>query len=76
MSNLNIYKAYRLILLNKTEAKSFDDNVFAAYTLIEKENGGTGVKGFDFMRLVKMLAVDWPSEVVHGVLRQLFKREE
>ena len=55
----NIFKAYRLILLNKTDIKSFDDNVFMAYTLIEKDRG-TNVKGFDFLKMVKMLTVDYP----------------
>jgi len=68
-SNSNIFKAYRMIQLNKMDMKSFDDNVFQAYTFIEKDHGGSGVKGFDFLKLVKMLAVEYPPEVVHGLLR-------
>ena len=76
MSNSNIFKAYRLILLNKVDLKSFDDNCFQAYTLIERDHGGSGIKGFDFFKLVKMLTVDYPAEVVNGILSQLYKREE
>jgi Ca2+-binding EF-hand superfamily protein len=65
-----------MILLNKMDMKSFDDNAFQAYTYIEKDHGGAGVKGFDFLKLVKMLAVEYPPEVVHGLLRQLYKRED
>ena len=47
----NILKAYRLITLNKYDSKSFSDNVFQAYTLIEKDHGNSGVKGIDFIKL-------------------------
>jgi hypothetical protein len=36
--NSNILKAYRYITLNKYDAKSFSDNVFQAYTMIEKDH--------------------------------------
>lgn len=57
--NSNILKAYRLLTLNKYEAKSFSDNVFAAYTMIEKDHasmnttatGNTGIKGNDLIKL-------------------------
>ena len=50
-NNSNILKAYRLITLNKHDTKSFSDNVFQAYTLIEKDHGNSGVKGIDFIKL-------------------------
>ena len=56
--------------------KSFDDKCFHAYTLLEKDCGGSGIKGFAFFKLVKMLTVDYPPEVVNGILGQLYKREE
>lgn len=74
--NSNIFKAYRLITLNKVDTKSFEDNIFKSYTLIERDHGGAGVKGFDFMKLVKMLLVDYPQDIVHGVLRQLYCPDE
>jgi len=57
--NSNILKAYRLITLNKYDAKSFPDNVFTAYTLIEKDHtnvnpgvgSNTGIKGNDLIKL-------------------------
>lgn len=59
MLNSNILKAYRLITLNKYDAKSFSDNVFTAYTMIEKDHtnvnptssGNTGIKGNDLIKL-------------------------
>ena len=44
--------------------------------MIEKEHDGSGVKGFDFLKIVKMLSVEWPPYVVDGILGLLFKREE
>ena len=72
----NILKAYRLITLNKYDSKSFSDNVFQAYTLIEKDHGNAGVKGIDFIKLAQMLCIDYPADILHGILRLLDKREE
>jgi Ca2+-binding EF-hand superfamily protein len=65
-----------LITLNKYDSKSFSDNVFQAYTLIEKDHGNAGVKGIDFIKLAQMLCIDYPAEILHGILRLLDKREE
>ena len=46
-----IYIYYRLITLNKYDAKCFADNIFQAYTLIEKDHGNSGVKGIDFIKI-------------------------
>ena len=50
-----------MIMLNKYDAKSFSDNVFQAYTLIEKDHtpstgnqqlgGNSGIKGNDLIKL-------------------------
>jgi Ca2+-binding EF-hand superfamily protein len=69
-------RAYRLILLNKNDLKSFNDNCFQAYTYLEKDFGTSGVKGFDFIKLARMLCVDYNQEIVKGILAQLDKREE
>jgi heat shock protein HslJ len=71
--NSNILKAYRLITLNKYDAKSFSDNVFTAYTMIEKDHAGssssqmvnhlggnTGIKGNDLIKLTQMLCIEYP----------------
>ena len=68
-SSSNVMRAYRLLTLNKYDSKSFQDNVFAAYTLIEKDNGNSGIKGFDLIKIVQMLAIDYPSEIVHALIR-------
>ena len=65
-----------MITLNKYDSKSFSDNVFQAYTLIEKDHGNSGVKGIDFIKLAQMLCIDYPAEILHGILRLLDKREE
>lgn len=51
LNSSNILKAYRLITLNKYDTKCFADNIFQAYTLIEKDHGNSGVKGIDFIKI-------------------------
>ena len=75
-SSVNILRAYRLITLNRVDMKSFQDNVFHAYTLLEKDHGSSGIKGFDFIKIVKMLCLDYPPEILKGMLSLLDKREE
>ena len=65
-----------MITLNKNDMKSFSDNVFQAYTFLEKEHGVSGIKGFDFIKLAKMLCIEYPAEILKGILGQLEKREE
>ena len=75
-SSVNIMRAYRLITLNRVDIKSFQDNVFHAYTLLEKDHGTSGIKGFDFVKIVKMLCIEYPPEILKGILQLLDKREE
>lgn len=75
-SNVNILRAYRLITLNKVDMKSFSDNVFQAYTMLEKDHGSSGIKGFDFIKIAKMLCVEYPPEILKGILTLIDKREE
>ena len=75
-SNVNILRAYRLITLNRVDMKSFQDNVFHAYTLLEKDHGSSGIKGFDFIKIAKMLCLEYPPEILKGILGLLDKREE
>lgn len=44
--------------------------------MIERDHGNSGVKGIDFIKLAQMLCIDYPSEILHGMLRLLDKREE
>ena len=75
-SSANIMRAYRAIQLNKHDMKSFNDNVFQAYTYLEKDHGVSGVKGFDFIKLAKMLCIEQSQEIVKGILSQIAKRDE
>lgn len=75
-SSVNILRAYRLITLNRVDIKSFQDNVFHAYTLLEKDHGSSGIKGFDFIKIAKMLCLEYPPEILKGILSLLDKREE
>ena len=82
--NSNILKAYRLITLNKYDTKSFPDNVFTAYTLIEKDHtnvnpgvgSNTGIKGNDLIKLTQMLCIDYPADILNGILKLVDKKEE
>ena len=85
--NSNILKAYRLITLNKYDTKSFSDNVFQAYTMIEKDHStsqnansatfnNSGIKGNDFIKLCQMLCIYYPAEILAGILKMLDKKEE
>ena len=82
--NSNILKAYRLITLNKYDAKSFSDNVFTAYMMIEKDHTNinptlgtnTGIKGNDLIKLTQMLCIDYPNEILNGILKLIDKKEE
>ena len=56
--------------------KSFSDNVFQAYTMLEKDHGSSGIKGFDFIKITKMLCVEYPPEILKGMLAIINKREE
>ena len=50
----NVMKAYKLITQNKVDMKSFEDNVFMAYTELDKipsKEANGGVKGIDFIKL-------------------------
>ena len=38
--------------------------------------GNTGIKGNDLIKLTQMLCVDWPQEVLNGILKINDKREE
>lgn len=69
-------RAYRLITLNKIDQKSFQDNIFHAYTMLEKDHGSSGIKGFDFIKITKMLLLEYPAEILKGILALLDKREE
>ena len=43
---------------------------------MEKDNGVSGIKGFDFIKIARMLCIDYPAEILKGILALLEKREE
>lgn len=76
-----------MITLNKYDAKSFSDNVFQAYTMIEKDHSAntapnnqtfsnSGIKGNDLIKLTQMLCVDYPQEILNGLIKIIDKKEE
>ena len=84
--NSNLLKAYRVIALNKYDTKSFADNVFQAYTLIEKDHSSgqsnqhtlsnSGIKGSDFIKLCQMLCIYYAPEILAGILKLIDKKDE
>lgn len=50
--------------------------MFHAYTLLEKDHGSSGIKGFDFLKLIKMLCLEYPPEILRGMQSLLDKRGE
>lgn len=87
MLNSNILKAYQAINLNKYDMKSFSDNAFAAFTLIEKDHitstapnnltfNHSGIKGGDLMTLARMLCCTYPPEITGSLIKIIGKKEE
>ena len=44
--------------------------------MLEKDHGSSGIKGFDFIKITKMLCVEYPPEILKGILALINKREE
>jgi hypothetical protein len=38
--------------------------------------GGCSVKGVDFIKIAQMLCIDYPSEILQGILKLVDKKEE
>ena len=43
---------------------------------MEKDHGSSGIKGFDFIKITKMLLLEYPPEILRGILTLLDKKEE
>jgi hypothetical protein len=52
--NTSIMKSYRTITLNRSQEKSFMDNLVSAYITLENRRP-EGIRGYEFIRLIKML---------------------
>ncbi|OMJ83141.1 hypothetical protein SteCoe_15994 [Stentor coeruleus] len=72
-----VMKSYKLIRLSKFERKSFMDNLVSAYMNLDSKRGGNnqGITGLDYTKLLKMICIDFPYEVVDEVLGILGKRD-
>ena len=69
-------RSYRYIKLTKINRISFWDNLVAAYaTLDDRKCGGVGVTGADMKRLLHLLCVDFPPEIIISVLNILDRTE-
>ena len=70
-------KAYRLIMMNKqANSDSFDDNLFEAFTLLERGEDNCGVLGIDFIKIVQMLFIQYPKVILDDIVRILDKKED
>lgn len=72
-----VLKSYKLIKTSRPEQKSFMDNLVAAFmNLDSKKNANVqGITGIEYMKLLKMVCLDFPSDVVDEVLIVLGKRD-
>ena len=71
-----LVRSYRYIRLTALTRLSFWDNLVAAYaTLDDRKGGGVGVTGADMRRLVHLLCVDFPPEIINAVLEVYDKTE-
>jgi Ca2+-binding EF-hand superfamily protein len=72
-----VLKSYKLIKLCKSAQKSFMDNLVSAFMNLDAKKGGNnqGITGTDYMKIIKMICLDFPFEVVDEVLSLLGKRD-
>ena len=73
--NTSLMRSYHCI--QQSGPRAFLDSLFAAYSALDAKRGGTnaGLRGAEYMALTRMLCVDFPAEVVTGVLGALGKKE-
>ena len=72
--NTCIMKSYKIITLNRTQEKSFMDNLVSAYINLEHKRP-EGLRGYEFIRLIQMVCLDFPSEVTQSILDVYGKKE-
>lgn len=72
-----VLKSYKLIKLSKYNRRCFMDNLVSAYMNLDNKRGvsGQGITGVDYMKILKMICLDFPSEIVDEVLTILGKRD-
>lgn len=72
-----VLKSYKLIKLSKYNRRCFMDNLVSAYINLDNKRGvsGQGITGIDYMKILKMICLDFPCEIVEEVLAILGKRD-
>ena len=74
-SNSNTMKAYNLLTMNKhPNSNSF--YIFDAFTLLEKGQENSGVKGSDFNKIIQMLCIDYPNSIFKKILNIFGKSDD
>ena len=64
-------------MMNKqASSDAFDDNLFEAFTLLERGEDNCGVLGIDFIKIVQMLFIQYPKGILDEILRLLDKKED
>ena len=76
-SYTGILKSYKILKLSKPAHKSFMDKMVAAYMNLDSKKGGNnqGITGLEYVKLLKMICLDFPTEIVDEVLAVLGKRD-
>ena len=74
-SNSNTMKAYNLLTMNKYSTSN-SLHIFEAFTLLEKGQDNSGVKGIDFIKIVQMLWIDYPKSIFKAMLKIFDKNED
>jgi Ca2+-binding EF-hand superfamily protein len=76
-STSGVLKSYKQLKLSKYDRKCFMDNLVSAYMNLDNKRGGlsSGITGIDYMKILKMICLDFPQEVVDEVLAVVGKRD-
>ena len=71
-------RSYKLLTLCKSCHKAFMDNLVASYMNLDSRRGNSnvGLTGLEFLKLIKMLCLDFPEEVIEEILSLLGKSED
>lgn len=64
-------------MLCKPNHDAFMDNLVSAYMNLDARRGGTnmGLLGSEYLKLIRMICIDFPEDVVELILDTLGKKE-
>ena len=71
--NPPLSRSYNWIRLSDRSRMSFMDNLVTAYNTLDSSTGAPGLTGKQFNKLLKSLCVDFPVDVVQGIMMLLGK---